>query len=92
MCNGLSARNTVNTCNSNDCENYYSDRHSVLHPDQPMAWTEDEQWFESWGKVYDPVPLPGQSVGNMNSCVVNFVTTATQPAFFVVTKELELLE
>ena len=79
MCNGLSARNTVNTCNSNDCENYYSDRHSVLHPDQPMAWTEDEQWFESWGKVYDPVPLPGQSVGNMNSYVV-IVTTAKQPA------------
>jgi hypothetical protein len=69
MCNGLSARNTVNTCNSNDCEAYYSDRHSVLHGDQPMAWTEDEQWFESWGKVYDPVPLPGQPVGNMQSYV-----------------------
>ena len=51
----------------NNSRRYYSDRHSVLHSDQPMAWTEDEQWFESWGKVYDPIPLPGQSVGNMNS-------------------------
>ena len=55
----------------NNSRRYYSDRHSVLHSDQPMAWTEDEQWFESWGKVYDPVPLPGQSVGNMNSYVVS---------------------
>ncbi len=53
-----------------------------------MAWTEDEQWFESWGKVYDPVPLPGQSVGNMNSYVA-IAATARQP---VAAKELELLE
>ena len=49
MCSGLSANNTINTCNANDCAGY-AETHSSLYPKQPLAWTEDEGWFEEWGK------------------------------------------
>ena len=52
MCNGESATNTINTCNGNDCTPY-AEAHATLFPGQPLAWTEDEGWYQEW----DVVPL-----------------------------------
>eukprot|EP01083_Nonionella_stella_P063621 165336_1 len=52
MCNGLSASNTINTCNGNNCY-HYAQTHSSKYPGQPLAWTENEGWFQSWGKSYN---------------------------------------
>ena len=49
MCNGLSANNTINTCNGNNCQGYASS-HSTKYPGQPLAWTEDEGWFQQWSQ------------------------------------------
>ena len=49
MCNGESADNTINTCNGNDCEEY-AERHAAEYPGQPLAWTENEGWFQEWDK------------------------------------------
>ena len=54
MCNGRSANNTINTCNGNDCTTYAED-HAKNFPGQPLAWTENEGWFQEWDKV----PLDG---------------------------------
>lgn len=50
MCNGYSANNTINTCNGNDCAAKYSEGHASAFPGQPLVWTEDEGWFQSWDK------------------------------------------
>ena len=47
MCNGYSANNTINTCNGNDCAEY-AEEHVQKFPGQPMVWTENEGWFQSW--------------------------------------------
>ena len=47
MCNGKSANNTINTCNSNDCYNY-AKNHNKNYPGQPLGWTENEGWFQYW--------------------------------------------
>lgn len=47
MCNGESARNTINTCNGNDCAQY-AETHGVNHSGQPLAWTENEGWYQAW--------------------------------------------
>ena len=47
MCNGESAHNTINTCNGNDCAQY-AETHSVNYPGQPLVWTENEGWFQTW--------------------------------------------
>eukprot|EP01084_Bolivina_argentea_P122458 217001_1 len=52
MCNGETANNTVETCNGGDCYATYLPTHSAKHPDQPLAWTEDEGGFEQWSQ-YD---------------------------------------
>lgn len=54
MCNGHSATNTINTCNGNDCTTY-AEKHAASFPGQPLAWTENEGWFQEWDKV----PLNG---------------------------------
>lgn len=50
MCNGDSANNTINSCNGNDCSKYASS-HAQKFPGQPLAWTEDEGWFQEWDKA-----------------------------------------
>lgn len=45
MCNGQSANNTINTCNGNDCT-AYAYAHARAFPGQPLAWTENEGWFQ----------------------------------------------
>ena len=47
MCNGESASNTINTCNGNDCARY-AEEHISKYPDQPLGWTENEGWYQSW--------------------------------------------
>ena len=55
MCNGFSAPNTINTFNGNDGA-LYAERHSETYPGQPLAWTENEGWFQEW----DREPLTGR--------------------------------
>ena len=49
MCNGDSANNTINTCNGNDCTTY-AEKHGKMYPGQPLAWTENEGWYQEWDK------------------------------------------
>ncbi len=50
MCNGYSANNTINTYNGNDGA-LYAEGHAQKYPNQPLAWTENEGWFQSWDKL-----------------------------------------
>ena len=47
MCNGLSANNTINTCNGNDCQEF-AQNHLKKFPGEPLAWMENEGWFQKW--------------------------------------------
>ncbi|KAF4655278.1 Beta-galactosidase 6 [Perkinsus chesapeaki] len=49
MCNGLSANGTVNVCNGDDCADEYKASHDERWPDEPLGWTENEGWFDTWG-------------------------------------------
>ena len=51
MCDGASAPSTVNTGNGNACakDGGYADTHALLFPGQPLSWTEDWSWFNTWG-------------------------------------------
>ena len=51
MCNGLSANNTINTCNANDCSQWYAKYHTEKFPGQPLAWMENEGWYQKWSVV-----------------------------------------
>ncbi|KAF4697438.1 Beta-galactosidase 6 [Perkinsus olseni] len=51
MCNGMSAKETLNVCNADDCEGYVAG-HDKQWPDQPLGWTEDEGWFITWDPYY----------------------------------------
>lgn len=55
MCNGYSAKNTINTFNGNDGSKYAED-HAKDFAGQPLVWTEDEGWFQEWDKE----PLVGR--------------------------------
>jgi hypothetical protein len=56
MCNGASANSTTNTFNGNDAVQQWFFRQDGFghqwphgpHAKQPMLWTEDEMWFDSW--------------------------------------------
>ena len=50
MCNGHSASNMINTCNGDDCTTY-AENHAKSFPGQPLAWTENEGWYQEWDKV-----------------------------------------
>ena len=47
MCNGLSANNTINTCNGNDCQEF-AQNHLKKFPGESLAWMENEGWFQKW--------------------------------------------
>ena len=55
MCNGLTANNTINTCNGmGDCPTSYLERYGQtgrIQKDQPAMWTEDEAGFQVWGET-----------------------------------------
>ena len=66
MCNGFSANNTINTLNGDDGSKY-AEQHSKDFPGQPLAWTENEGWFQEWDKQ----PLVGRD--NRTPQVMAFV-------------------
>ncbi|EER17557.1 beta-galactosidase, putative [Perkinsus marinus ATCC 50983] len=49
MCNGISANGTLNVCNGDDCADEYKTDHDKRWPDEPLGWTENEGWFDTWG-------------------------------------------
>lgn len=54
MCNGLTANNTIHTCNSKDTgaewlENY--GENGRIQVDQPPIFTEFEEGFQDWGET-----------------------------------------
>ena len=49
MCNGLSARGTLNAYNGNDGSDYAA-AHAVGYPGQPLLWSEDEMGVGGWGE------------------------------------------
>eukprot|EP01084_Bolivina_argentea_P195532 335405_1 len=54
MCNGQSANDTINTCNANNCYDYAL-QHEINpnFENYPLAWTENEGWFQSWDRRYN---------------------------------------
>jgi hypothetical protein len=49
---GGSANSTIETCNSCNCfEDGWMDNHQKNYPNQPMLFTENEGWFQSWGEA-----------------------------------------
>ncbi len=66
MCHGESAPNTIDTWNG--WEGWgYAEPHSQKHPGQPLVWTENQGWFESWGVKYDPInPTPDNEKPALN--------------------------
>ena len=52
MC-GESTNNTINSCNGNYCYGYIAS-HSSNYLGQPLAWTENERWFQYWGSDASP--------------------------------------
>jgi beta-galactosidase len=50
MSNGMSANNTINTCNSCNCiDDKWVENHKRDHKDQPLMWTEISGRFQVWG-------------------------------------------
>ena len=51
MCNGRSARSTIETCNSCNClDDGWIDLHRREYPSKPLLFTENEGWFQAWGE------------------------------------------
>ena len=71
MCNGKSANNTVNTCNGNDCANY-AEKHAHMFPGQPLAWTEDEGWFEEWDKTPNATDYDNRTPQDMAAAILKW--------------------
>ena len=69
MCSGLSASNTINTCNGNDCQEYAS-KHIKKYPGQPLAWTENEGWFQQWSKP--PFSTSNRSPENVSYAILSW--------------------
>ena len=52
MCNGHSARNTIETCNSCNCvDDGWINYHFRTRSNQPMMFTENEGGFDIWGNA-----------------------------------------
>jgi hypothetical protein len=52
MCNGASALNTINSCNSGDCTGFIeaNGQNGRVLISEPALWTENWMgWFASWG-------------------------------------------
>ena len=53
MCNGASANSTIETCNSCNClTDGWIDQHRKQYPSQPLLFTENEGWFQTWGQAF----------------------------------------
>ena len=52
MCNGYAANSTIETCNSCNClDDGWIDQHRRTIFNQPAMFTENEGWYQSWGKA-----------------------------------------
>ncbi|KAK1936634.1 Beta-galactosidase 8 [Phytophthora citrophthora] len=49
MCHANAAENTILSCNANDCVDF-AVKQVQERPSDPLVWTEDEGWFQSWQK------------------------------------------
>ncbi|KAG2781430.1 Beta-galactosidase 5 [Phytophthora cactorum] len=56
MCYANAAENTILSCNDNDCVDF-AVKHVKERPSDPLVWTEDEGWFQTWQKDKNN-PLP----------------------------------
>uniref|UniRef100_H3HE36 Beta-galactosidase n=1 Tax=Phytophthora ramorum TaxID=164328 RepID=H3HE36_PHYRM len=56
MCYANAAENTILSCNDNDCVDF-AVKHVKERPSDPLVWTEDEGWFQTWQKNKNN-PLP----------------------------------
>ncbi|POM60369.1 Beta-galactosidase [Phytophthora palmivora] len=56
MCYANAADNTILSCNDNDCVDF-AVKHVKERPSDPLVWTEDEGWFQTWQKdKKNPLP------------------------------------
>ncbi|KAF4662791.1 Beta-galactosidase 6 [Perkinsus olseni] len=53
MCNGMSANGTINVYNGDDGAEEYKARHDERWPDEPLGWTENEGWFDTWAGSFE---------------------------------------
>ncbi|KAE9345752.1 Beta-galactosidase 11 [Phytophthora fragariae] len=56
MCYANAAENTILSCNDNDCVDF-AVKHVKERPSDPLVWTEDEGWFQTWAEEKEK-PLP----------------------------------
>ncbi|KAI9908117.1 hypothetical protein PsorP6_016682 [Peronosclerospora sorghi] len=47
MCYANAAENTILSCNDNDCVDF-AIKHVKERPSDPLVWTEDEGWYQTW--------------------------------------------
>ncbi|KAI9996258.1 hypothetical protein PInf_013641 [Phytophthora infestans] len=56
MCYANAAENTILSCNDDDCVDF-AVKHVKERPSDPLVWTEDEGWFQTWQKdKKNPLP------------------------------------
>ena len=55
-CDANAAENTILSCNANNCYDF-AVKHVHERPSDPLVWTEDEGWFQTWQKDQKK-PLP----------------------------------
>jgi hypothetical protein len=54
MCNGAVANSTLEACNGYNCfDGGWMERHRHNHPDEPLIYTENWGWFETWGQTFN---------------------------------------
>ncbi|KAG7400530.1 Beta-galactosidase 6 [Phytophthora boehmeriae] len=65
MCYANAANNTILSCNDNDCVDF-AQKLVKERPSDPFVWTEDEGWFETWGKdKSNPLPSDQRTAEDM---------------------------
>ena len=73
MCNGMSAPQTINACNGNDCADSYAPSHAALYPGQPLMWTENEGWFEQWNSPSDQPSFDDRTPADMANSIAAWI-------------------
>ncbi|RLN57031.1 hypothetical protein BBJ29_001361 [Phytophthora kernoviae] len=72
MCYANAANNTVLSCNGNDCVDF-AKKLVKERPSDPLVWTEDEGWFETWSKdKSNPLPSDQRTAENMAYAVARW--------------------
>ncbi|GMF55851.1 unnamed protein product [Phytophthora fragariaefolia] len=64
-CYANAAENTILSCNDNDCVDF-AVKHVKDRPSDPLVWTEDEGWFQTWAKnKKNPLPNDQRTAQDM---------------------------